>query len=114
MRMRILAYLCLFFSGMLLYSVIEAERTGVATALRSKVEIQTVRRVDNPELFRHFMQLKWSYCIAVALPGLAILALFRRQDRLDPSSPNFEGKASLAQLDEMLTSELDKCHRPLR
>jgi hypothetical protein len=76
--------------------------------------VGTVRHKDNLEDFRLEMGWHWVLAAIYACPGLILLSVYRRYNRLDPFSSTFRGKKSLDDLDEWLDRENDKQHRPLR
>lgn len=87
---------------------VKAEITGTVTVSSSRSLPKTYAKADSPAEFRHAMTFYW---IRFPLPGLAgffLLWLIRRQDRLDPSSPHFQGSAALDELGEHLDKELEK------
>ena len=74
---------------------------------------QMVRRSVNPKIFRGAMQYKWARATIYLLAGLAIRAIVRRADSLDPFSPNFIGSKSIDELGEELQKEEEKRHERL-
>jgi hypothetical protein len=55
-----------------------------------------------------FMNFYWLKSPLPALAGFLMLWFIRRQDRLDPSSPHFQGSQALDDLGEYLDRELEK------
>ncbi len=72
---------------------------------------QVVRRSDNPKVFRGAMQYKWGRATIYMLAGLAVRAIVRRADSLDPFSANFIGSKSIDELGEELQKEEEKRHK---
>jgi hypothetical protein len=54
------------------------------------------------------MNFYWIKSPLPALAGFLLLWFIRRQDRLDPSSPHFQGSQALDDLGEYLDRELEK------
>jgi len=87
---------------------VKAEITGTVTVSSSRRLPKTYSKADSSAEFRQAMTFYW---IRFPLPGLAgffLLWLIRRQDRLDPFSPHFQGSAALDELSEHLDKELEK------
>jgi hypothetical protein len=69
---------------------------------------ETYTKKGNPVHFRNAMTYHWLRAPMPAIVGCAILWFIRRQDRLDPSSPHFQGSQALDELGEYLDRELEK------
>ncbi|HEX8295749.1 MAG TPA: hypothetical protein VF593_05580 [Chthoniobacteraceae bacterium] len=80
----------------------------------SRRQVLTATRVQDPAVFRALMYYKWARGPVCLIPGLLILRLLRRQERLNPFSPGFPGLSSLNELDRVMAEEEQKHHRPLR
>lgn len=84
------------------------ELDGSVTVYSRHSAPKTYTRIESPEEFRHAMNFYWIKCPLPALAGLLLLWFIRRQDRLDPSSPHFQGSQALDDLGEYLDRELEK------
>lgn len=51
-----------------------------------------ILRSSDPELFRHAMEFNWFLACFLVLAGVFMYRLVRREDHLDPSSPDFGAK----------------------
>ena len=94
---------------------IRDEHRGVTTvyapASRS-YNHQVVVRTEKPEEFQNAMKYQWLRALAPIVLGAVGLHLYRRQDRLDPFSPNFAGNAELDELSRELDKERERRSDP--
>jgi hypothetical protein len=84
------------------------EFDGSVTITSRRSIPKTYTRAESPEEFRQTMNFYWMRAPLPALAGAFLLWLIRRQDRLDPMSPHFQGSAALDELGEHLDQELAK------
>jgi hypothetical protein len=59
-----------------------------------------ISRAKDPAGFRNAMFYNWVDASLTLGAGLFLLSLVRRQDRLDPFSPSFQGRKEIDELDD--------------
>ena len=115
MKMRLLAFALLVWSVFMFVSNIRDEQSGVTIVHMvggRDPAPEVVNRVDDPEKFRHAMVYQWMFASAPLLLSVVLFGLIRRQDRLDPMSPNFAGNKALDELGEELDRERQRRKGP--
>ena len=113
--LRVLAYGYLAFMAITICRHLYSERSGIASYRRSRMDRTiVVKRSERPEEFRNLMNARWLQTSIWIAGGLIVNGFIRRQNRLDPMSPSFQGQRSLDDLGKWLDEENEKRHRPLR
>jgi hypothetical protein len=100
--MKWLAYGLLLLSVIFLADGIQETITGQVEAHAPRGGVRRADRATQPEEFRNLMNYQWARGGLTAAVGLICLGLKRRNDLLNPFSPNFKGNTALDELGEIL------------
>jgi hypothetical protein len=112
---RVVAWLLLAIGVLKILVAWEAEQKGLVYTRGGRRSLpKLVKRVDNPDEFRNLMTARCLEAMFWVAGGMTIRGFVRRQERLDPMSPSFQGQKALDDLGKWLDNENDKHHRPLR
>ena len=106
--MRYLAKTFIFTSIFLYPFILINELDGSVKVYSRRSGPKTYAKSESPEEFRRAMNFNWIASSLPALTGFLLLRFIRRQDRLDPSSPHFQGSQALDDLGKYLDRELKK------
>ena len=98
--MRLLSYILVILGVWLLTKAAYQQYRGITTApamlareqLAGIVKTGEIMRRTEPDDFRVAMTLHWLFAIVSAFAGIGLYLNIRRQERLDPFSPDFEIK----------------------
>jgi hypothetical protein len=117
MVMRILSYIIIVAGLCLLASAGYDEYRGV-TREPSSGGYATISsngyatRDADPDRFHNYMLYHWFYASLIEGLGFFLFLLVRRQDRLDPLSPNFAGTGAFDELDDEMKKEEEQHETP--
>jgi hypothetical protein len=75
---------------------------------------EDIIKKDNPETFHDAMVCHWAQASMIAIAGFILFMIDRKQERLDPLSPNFRGTKALDELDEEMKNEEEQHKNPKR
>ena len=98
--MRLLSYILVILGFCLLCRAADQQYRGITTEpvflveerLAGIVKSGKIVRQKDPEDFRVAMTFHWLFGIASTFAGIGLYLHIRRQERLDPFSPDFEIK----------------------
>ena len=89
--MRALSYILIVVGFWMLSLACYQEYRGV-TDNPGRRSVGKISKENNPDGFRNAMTYRWLRAVLILGAGGGLLYIVRRQDRLDPLSPDFEYK----------------------
>jgi len=114
--MKFFAYGLIALTLVLIKQAVEQQISGHArlALFKQSPRQMTADRATDPEEFKNLMTYQWIRAVMPGSAGFFLLYLIRRNDRLNPLSPRFQGEKAIDDLSVELDdrAKLKRSHDP--